>query len=161
LEHGEATILIDEREKKPYDFNAITDGETEFEEREARLDVGDYTLDGIETVAAVERKTLDDLARSLGKARDRFEDEMVRAQSCSEFVVVIEARKSSVFAYRDQNSCPNYYSNIYPDSIASTVESWSQKYNTLRFEWAGSRQQGAKETLYWLANWYVTHLGYS
>lgn len=145
---GPPPIVVDSREKKPYQFPAE-------ETIERALDVGDYTYEGYEDEFAVERKTLDDLANSLGRERDRFEDEVQRAQSLREFVVVIEADSGDVYRYRHQDGCPNYYSQIHPNSICGTVEKWPGKYDTLEFEWAGDRPSGKAETLRLLDKWYL------
>jgi len=145
------TVLIDYREQKPYEFpdNRATD--------EIELDVGDYTLDGFEDIFSVERKTLDDLATSLGTDRERFEAEIQRAQSLDEFIVVIEASKRSVGAYKNVSDCPNYFSDIHPNSIIGTVEKWPQKYSTLSFEWCGTREQAIQETIQQLDSWYLDY----
>lgn len=132
------TVIVDSREQKPYEFpefdNVITDA----------LNVGDYSLHGIDREFAIERKTLDDLATSLGTDRDRFEREIKRAQTYKDFVVVIEAPAGAVYDFRDNSNCPNYYSNIHPNSIIGTVEKWPTKYDTLGFEWCDDRQ-GARD----------------
>lgn len=143
-------IVIDDREKKPYQFTGV-------ETIERRLDVGDYTYDGFADTFAVERKTLDDLATSVGSGRDRFEDEIKRAQSLSEFVVLIEAPSGDVYRYAGDGYCPNYYSNIYPNSVIGTVEKWPVKYSTLDFEWAGNRKDAEQRALSLLDKWYLTY----
>lgn len=144
-------IIIDSREKLPYKFPGVDSVVYK------QLNVGDYTLDGFEDRFSVERKSLNDLATSLGADRERFENEIKRAQDLDKFVVVIEADRSEVADFAHTNHCPNYYSKIYPKSIISTVESWPDKYSTLEFEWAGSREEAKQETLRLLDKWYVQH----
>jgi hypothetical protein len=141
-------IVVDSREKKPYEFPAM-------ETTVRSLDVGDYTYDGYEDEFVVERKSLDDLANSLGRERNRFEDEIVRAQSLDNFVVVIEAPKRFVYDFRNQGDCPHYYSEIYPNSIIGSVEKWTDKYGTLEFRWCGDRNGAKQETLRLLDSWWV------
>lgn len=123
----------------------------------AQLNVGDYTYEGFEDVFAVERKTLDDLATSLGAERERFEAEVERAQGLDEFIVVIEADESEVYPYAGTKRCPNYFSNIYPNSVIGTVEKWPDKYATLDFNWAGGRGKAQQETLRLLDKWYLNY----
>jgi hypothetical protein len=118
---------------------------------------GDYTFEGFEDVFAVERKSLDDLAKSLGADRDRFEDEIQRAQRLYEFAVVIEAHRTEVSQYAGTKNCPNYYSGIYPNSILGTVDQWPQKYSTLDFYWCGNREGAKQKTLELLAKWYALY----
>jgi hypothetical protein len=167
------TVLVDDREKKPYQFPGLDSVEQE------RLSVGDYTHDGFEDTYAVERKTLDDLATSVGSERLRFENEIRRANgfahrnedgnplpgtkpdsSLDEFVVVIEAHPDEVYRYAGNGHCPNYYSNIYPNSVIGTVEKWPSKYETLNFVWAGDREDGKQETLRLLDRWFLKYNRY-
>lgn len=134
-------ILIDQREKRPYDFPGV---ETE----EAHLETGDYTVKGFEDRFAVERKSLNDLASSLGSERNRFEAEIQRAQDFDEFAVVIEAT-------RQEAQAGSYYSQIHPNAVLGTVDKWPYKYGILDFEWAGDREQAAQETLRLLDCWYL------
>lgn len=148
-------IVVDSREQKPYTFPGIESVV------EKTLDVGDYSLQGFEDRFAVERKTLNDLATSLGADRDRFEREIIRAQDLTEFVVVIEAPEDDVYDYAGTGACPNYYSAIYPNSIIGTVEKWPKKYDVLDFIWAESRAGGKQETLSKLDKWYLQETGNS
>ncbi len=139
-------IIIDTREKKPYSFygqDVIRD----------TLETGDYTISGYQDSFAVERKTLDDLANSLGKDRNRFEREIQRAQEFDEFVVVVEADKSILYDRTPDGGCPHYYSQIHPNSIIGTVDKWPKKYPILTFEWVGSRSAGKSRTLDLLLKW--------
>lgn len=165
------TVLVDDRENLPYEFpGQSTDS--------ARLPVGDYTYDGFADCFAVERKTLDDLATSMGSDRLRFENEIRRANgwaernedgnplpgtkpeySLNEFVVVIEADRHEVYNYTEQGYCPNYYSNIHPNSVVGTVEKWPSKYRNLDFIWGGDRKGGKEETLRLLDKWFVRYRG--
>lgn len=164
------TLIVDSREQKPYRFPGISDVE------QAQLPVGDYTYEGYEDTFAVERKSLNDLATSLGADRLRFENEIRRANGYAnqnedgnplpgtkpdkpleQFVVVIEAHPDQVYEYAGTKKCPNYYSNIYPNSVIGTVEKWPSKYNTLDFTWCGSRRGAKDETLALLDQWYLKH----
>lgn len=143
-------IVVDTREGKPYRFP------DEDVVREV-LDVGDYTYDGYTDTFAVERKTLDDLAQSLGVDRDRFEREVERAQSLDEFAVVIEAPKEHVYHYRDSSGSPHYYSDMHPNAIAGTIEKWPLKYDTLNFYWCVNREKAKQKTLQLLDRWYIEY----
>ena len=134
-------ILVDDREKKPYNFPGV---ETE----EARLETGDYTVKGFEDRFAVERKSLNDLATSVGNNRDRFEAEIRRAQDFDNCTVMIEAS-------RDDAQAGAYYSQIHPNAVTGTVDKWPLKYGVLDFEWAGNREQATQETLRLLDRWYL------
>lgn len=124
-------VIRDDREKKPWSLPGVEVGE-------GRLETGDYTVEGFEDRFAVERKSLNDLATSLGNGRDRFEAEIRRAQSMDEFVVIVEGSRADVEAHQ-------YYSNIHPNAVLGTTEKWPFKYGTLEFVWAGENEDGEKE----------------
>lgn len=162
------TLLVDDREQKPYQFPGVDDVKT------VRLPVGDYTYEGFEDQFAVERKTLDDLANSLSNDRLRFENEVRRANGLAHrnkddnplpgtkpeyeldhFTVAIEAHPDAVYNYRDKDNCPNYWNSFHPNSFIGTVEKWPQKYDTLKFTWCGTREGAMQETLALLDQWYI------
>lgn len=155
-------LVVDSREKKPYKFAGINDVVRK------DISVGDYTHKGYEGVYAVERKSLDDLARSLGTDRDRFRAEIERATSLSEFAVVIEADQGTLHRYANRIYNPNgtddlqqndgpYFSAMHPNAILGTLRDWSNKYNPLEVKWEGNRQDAKQETLRLLDRWYLLH----
>jgi ERCC4-type nuclease len=144
----EFTILVDDREKTPFEFPGVPI-ET------ARLDVGDYTVKygdlDFRDVFAVERKSLDDLTRSVGVDRKRFEAEIQRARSLSNFSVVIEA-------WEHECEMGRYYSRIHPNAVFGTLDKWSTyKYPYMEYEWAGDPYNAAQRTLYLLDRWFLIH----
>lgn len=147
----EMKLVVDNREKKPWKFPGFDNVVYK------TLDVGDYTLEGFEHVFAVERKSLDDLASSLGTDRDRFQREIERAQDLEEFAVVIESPRSDVSMHQHKKHCPNYYSKLYPKTIISTEESWSNKYDTLDWIWRDGRDNAKQKALQLLDKWYLKY----
>jgi ERCC4-type nuclease len=134
-------IIIDNREQQPWEFPGV---ETE----NGTLTTGDYSIKGYEDRFAIERKSIDDLARSLGTDRARFEAEIKRAQDMDNFAVVIEGTPAGVRA-------GNYYSNIHPNAIIGTTQKWPLKYGTLEFNWATDPENAAEEALRYLDRWYL------
>ena len=78
-------VITDTRERQPYGFDP---GRVTTVRRALRS--GDYSLEGFEERVAVERKTLDDFAQSLIRARERFLAEMRRLESFDAACVVVE-----------------------------------------------------------------------
>jgi len=148
------TIICDTREQKVYSFD-------ESDSVREALPVGDYSIRGFEETFAVERKTLDDLANSLGNDRDRFEREMERGDDLGmrELTVVIEAPRWHVYKYSGTKNSPHYFSNIFPNSIIGSIASWRDRYDFLDWEWAGDRNGGRERTLELLDEWYAEYGG--
>lgn len=80
------TIIIDTREQRPFAFSA-----PRVTTIRRALPSGDYSLEGFEDRVAVERKTLDDLVRSLIRSRERFLREIRRLERFEAACVVVEA----------------------------------------------------------------------
>jgi DNA excision repair protein ERCC-4 len=75
-------IKIDTREQSPYQF------ETPF--KVGTLDIGGYSISGLEKLIAVERKSIGDLIGCLTVERERFEKELHRGRALDYFALVIE-----------------------------------------------------------------------
>lgn len=78
-------IVTDSREKAPLWSDKIK-----------CLRVGDYSIEGYEDKVAIERKSLADLAGTLGKGHARFRKEMEKAKQLEYFAVVIEGSASQI-----------------------------------------------------------------
>src|SRR4030042_2274498 len=64
------TVLIDSREKSPFDFSRFPNWIAEVKKQ--KLNVGDYSVEGMEDLLVLERKTLTDLITTLIQQRIRF-----------------------------------------------------------------------------------------
>lgn len=75
------TIVVDTREQKPL---------WPVKER-VKLDVGDYSIKGLESEVAIERKSPSDLFATLGVGHSRFKAELERAQKLVYFAIVVDS----------------------------------------------------------------------
>jgi DNA excision repair protein ERCC-4 len=78
------------------------------------LPAGDYSVEGMEQRVAVERKTLDDLVRTVIRERDRFRRELALLSNYEAACVVVEAQLSDVLASR-------YRAGAHPRSVLGAV----------------------------------------
>lgn len=129
-EQPKAIIVIDTREQLPYSF--------QFESIRSALKTGDYSLIGLETTIAIERKSLDDFIGCITTGRDRFEKELSRADLLEKFWVVIEANLTSI-------EKGLYRSKVNPESVLGTLAAWSNRYK-VGFIFADNRISGQKIT---------------
>ncbi len=97
------TIVIDNREQRPYDFASVPPRRAKEEGRERLvkterryLKTGDYSLDTLESSVGIERKSLEDLYGTLGRGHARFKREMERLQAMDFAAIVIEATKAQI-----------------------------------------------------------------
>ena len=141
-------ILIDSREKKPYDF-ADYDCQVE----KATLPCGDYSISPASTFAglvAVERKNgIDELVTCLSSDRKRFEAELARARNHERFYVIVEGHLHDVLSGR-------YLSQMQPKAVIASIAAFTNRYN-IPFLFCGGR--GAAEMMtYQLLSKYIYEL---
>jgi hypothetical protein len=122
------TILVDGREQARYPFTGLRADAAQHNRslivpsRWAHLKTGDYTIEGLENLVAVERKSLADLYSTLGQHRDRFEREHERLACMAAAAVVIEADWETIL-FR-----PPERSRLLPKTVFRTALSWQSKY---------------------------------
>ncbi len=95
-------IVIDTRERLPYSFTVPV--------ARRKLDVGDYSIEGFETVAAIERKELNDYVQTVIYQRERFAKELKKLAAYRLKAIVVEASMADVLAGR-------YEGNVPPQSV--------------------------------------------
>ncbi len=84
LEPRDITCVIDTREQLPLDLG------DEIKTVRNTLATGDYSVVGLESFIAVERKSLDDLLGCVGRDRDRFDRECQRLLAYPTRAIVVE-----------------------------------------------------------------------
>lgn len=129
-------VIIDTREQCPLDltpYSCTTEAGT--------LYVGDYAPRGLESLVAVERKSLPDLIGSLTSGRERFAHEMERARGLA-LAVVIEGSMGQVRRHE-------YRSKTKPHAIFQSVLSWSMRYG-VHFLWCDDAAGAAYHAYHWM-----------
>ena len=119
------TVAIDSRERKPYRFTRS---------QVKTLASGDYSIVGLESRIAIERKTKQDAYSSLGRGRLRFERELERLSRFDYAAVVIET------SLPDFLRAPGF-SRMSPQAAMNSILGWSVKYHVCVF-FAGDRLHG-------------------
>jgi ERCC4-type nuclease len=106
LKTPRATVLVDTREQNPFDFSRF-DGWFAGVEKKA-LQLGDYSIAGLEHACVVERKDLGDLVHSLTAARVLFVSRLKKISAYPHRLLVITATLSSIkSSYAFSNCNPN------------------------------------------------------
>jgi len=117
------TVIKDTREQKGKGWMFRASANCDGMERK-KLDVGDYTIAGLEDILVIERKTLGDLWNTLGRQDnyDRFQREWDRAKDHKLKYLVIEATLAEVDnGYK--------YSKVPPANIHAKLISLQVKHN--------------------------------
>lgn len=84
LDPSQVTVLIDTREQNPLDLSPLRTSVV-------TLRTGDYSIQGLEHVVVIERKSLSDLLGCVGRDRERFDREVQRLLAYPVRVLLIES----------------------------------------------------------------------
>lgn len=123
-------IVVDSREQAAFTFSGEAyQGVTI---QTGTLVTGDYAPAGLETVCAVERKSIDDLIGCLTSGRERFTRELIRARGLDSFAVICECSFLDIAQGR-------YRSRMNPKAAVNSILSMTAKYGTA-FLFSGTRK---------------------
>lgn len=126
-------IIVDTREQQPWEFDHPTVIQ--------KLDVGDYSVVGLEKIVSIERKRFSEFYSCLTNDRERFEREILAAGEYLNFLqIVVEASLWSVMT-GTFDDC-DWPSKAHPSSIRGTIIAWGNRYPWVRFWFAGDRAGG-------------------
>jgi DNA excision repair protein ERCC-4 len=128
-------IVIDTREQLPLDFGSEP-------VQRGTLASGDYSVVGMETVIAVERKSLADLVMSVSRERDRFWREIARLAQMPMAAVVVEASFASALAGR-------YRAKVHPNALIASCIAIQIDFG-IPVMWMWNRELAASWTLAFL-----------
>lgn len=84
LKHENVVAVIDSREQLPLNLEPL-------QTVPGTLPTGDYSVRGLESVVAIERKSLSDLLGCIGGERERFEREVLRLLAYPVRALVVES----------------------------------------------------------------------
>jgi len=140
------TIAVDTREQRPWTFQGLrADARQSHKPLNVQwewvaLAAGDYSIVGMETEVAIERKSLADLFGSVGSGHERFRREHERLAAYQFAAVVVEAGWSDVL-FR-----PPGYSKVKPKVIFRTAMQWSVRYG-VQWHLVGGRDANESRVL--------------
>ena len=139
-------IIIDFREELPYRFRGY-DSQIE----QGTLYSGDYSIQGLESLISIERKSLSDfIGCCTSSGRDRFKHELHRLRGYQAKAVIIEAAMQDIVQH-------NYRSRINPNSVIGSISSWTTKFN-VPFLFCGNRASAELMTFSLLKNFYQNQI---
>lgn len=136
-------IVVDSREQVKFLFS-----EYQVEVVEGALTAGDYSLAGLESLVAVERKSLPDLVACLGRERPRFERELERLRGFEAAAVVVESPMASL-------ALGEYRSALNPKAAYESVVAFMCRYR-LTFYFAQDRRGAERFTFSFLRHYWRT-----
>ena len=104
-----ATVVVDTREQEGYTF----DPRLVLAVRRA-LPAGDYSIAGLETIVAVERKALDDFVSTVIHCRERFRKELRKLSGYRAACIVVEGGLPEVLLHR-------YHGEAHPNAVVGSA----------------------------------------
>lgn len=111
-------IIRDTREKRGFTFLSCAADVTV---KAGTLVSGDYSLLGMESMVAIERKSMDDFLQSISTGRERFFRELDRARGLQAFAILVEGDWKSIVH-------GNYRSQMSPAAASATVAAIMARY---------------------------------
>lgn len=132
-------VVIDTREQDPLPIERLPS-------IRAGLYTGDYSIAGLESVFAVERKSIPDLVACCAASnRDRFENELHRLRG-------FRFKRLLVIGTRQEIEAGQYRSNIKPAAVLGTLAAFESRYDVPTV-YAATPREGAALVERW--GWYM------
>jgi hypothetical protein len=149
-------VLIDSREKTPFDFSRFPKWIAE--ERRQKLDVGDYSVQGMEDLLVLERKTLTDLITTLMQQRSRFFKLCEKLAQYRWRALFVEA------SYEDIKSPYGEYTKAHPNAVSGTLDALEAKYGIPVIYTSRYRALAEEKAASWMSKhftyWYLEKNGF-
>lgn len=132
-------VIVDTREQTPLVFHRLPS-------RAGSLDTGDYSIGGLESDFAIERKSVADLVACCAGERERFERELHRLRGC-------RFKRLLIVGQREDVEAGNYRSRIEPAAVLASLDAWQARYD-LPYLFAPSPDAAAATVEAWVW-WYA------
>lgn len=113
------TAVVDTREQTPLNLSPLKSSN-------AGLTTGDYSVQGLESIVCVERKSLADLLMCIGQERERFDECIQRMLAYPIRAVVIEGTIPQI-------ERGEYRSKVHPNAAIGSIMSWQARGITFLF----------------------------
>jgi ERCC4-type nuclease len=126
-------VIADTREQRVYALTLPSGSEV----IRQKLDSGDYSLEGLEEIISIERKSLDDWIGTILNSKSRFRNELTRLQNMCWAAVVIEGSISDILS-------GNYVSKVKPDALLGMSCQLMLQYSPVHFVYANDRPHAAR-----------------
>lgn len=138
-------IIQDTREKNAINLNFYG-----YEIVVAKLDVGDYTVQGMEKELFIERKaSTGELSNNLGKSRDTFFRELERAKDIPNKFIVCEFSYDDILVFPENSNIPAYkrqYIKMNPGFLLKSIRDIEEIYD-ITFCFCGSRAKATAKII--------------
>ena len=151
-------VLVDTREQYPFDFSRFPNWISD-EKRQA-LKAGDYSVEGMETLLVLERKTLTDLITTLIQQRSRFFKICEQMSKYRWRAVLIEASYEDIKSPYDEE----YNTSAHPNAVSGTLDALEARFGIPVIYTSRYRPLAEEKAASWLSKhftyWYLEQNGF-
>jgi ERCC4-type nuclease len=152
-------VLVDTREKYPFDFSRFKNWIAG--EKRTALKAGDYSIEGMESLLVLERKTLTDLITTVIQQRERFFKLCEKMTKYRWRALLIEATYEDIKSPYDYNT---YNTFAHPNAVSGTLDALEARYGIPVIYTSLQRPLAEEKAASWLskhfAYWYLENNGY-
>jgi len=151
-------VIVDSREQQPFQF--IPDHRNWIGgERRLALKTGDYSIEGMESLLSLERKSLADIVACTVTYRKRFLASCARLAKFRWKGILIEATFEDIKSGFEQFDIP---SDVHPNAVTGTLDAIEAKFGIPIIYTSTIRQLAAERAASWLSKhftywWLETH----
>ena len=152
-------ILIDAREQYPFDFSRFKNwigGQ-----KSMALKAGDYSVEGMETLLILERKTLTDLITTVIQQRARFFKQCEKMTKYRWRALLVEASYEDIKTPYDQDE---YCTLTHPNAVSGTLDALEARFCIPVIYTSLYRPLAEEKAASWLSKhftyWYLENNGY-
>jgi ERCC4-type nuclease len=150
-------VLIDTREKTPFDFGQFPNWIGEV--RRCKLSVGDYSVQGMEKILALERKTLSDLVATLIHERPRFFRMCEKLSQYRWRALIIEASYEDIKSPYDDD-----FTVAHPNAVSGTLDALEARFGIPVIYTSLYRSLAEEKAASWISKhftyWYLETNGF-
>jgi len=150
-------VLVDTREQNPLDFSDFANWIGGVKNH--TLAAGDYSIEGMEGLLALERKSLSDIVSTVTQNRSRFFNMCEKLATCQWKALLIEA------SYEDIKSPYDSLSTLaHPNAVSGTLDALEARYGIPVIYTSRYRPLAEEKAASWLSKhftyWYLEQNGY-
>ena len=152
------TILIDTREKAPFEFSRFPNwiaGEIR-----QKIDAGDYSIQGMEKLLSLERKTLSDLITTVMQQRTRFFKMCEQLAKYRWRALLIEASYEDIKTPYGEE----YETMAHPNAVSGTLDALEARFGIPVIYTSVDRRLAEEKAASWLSKhftyWYLEENGF-
>lgn len=150
-------VLVDTREKTPFDFGQFSNWIGEV--RRCKLSVGDYSVQGMEKILALERKTLSDLVTTLIHERPRFFKMCEKLSQYRWRALIIEASYEDIKSPYDDD-----FTVAHPNAVSGTLDALEARFGIPVIYTSLYRSLAEEKAASWISKhftyWYLETNGF-